>query len=303
MKKLRQATSVVLVIMMVISMFSITMFTSSAALDDNTYVLGDADRNEDVAVYDATFIQKSIARASGYEIDKATDLARFLSADVDKDDDIAIYDATWIQKYIARYQEAIAMGIGQTYTIQEPTTEPTTEPVPTGITVYLNVNGSDWPLSEGQSFFAHSWDGVTPATTSLMTQVDDGIYSFEIPEGNIGMLFGRLTSGEYPDEEWTNVDKQTDSLTVPVDENNMYYVSSQTWGPYAPIPTTTEETETSTPGELTDGFYLVGLLNGVEHWTEDTLTPDMKLAANEYAPGEYMLDWTFYDGDGIKVAK
>ena len=29
----------------------------------------------------------------------------------------------------------------------------------------------------------------------------------------------------------------------------------------------------------------------------------MKLAENEFAKGEYMLDWTFYDGDGIKVAK
>ena len=54
---------------------------------------------------------------------------------------------------------------------------------------------------------------------------------------------------------------------------------------------------------LADGYYLVGKLNGVTHMTVDTLTADMMLTENEFAKGEYTIEWTFYDGDAIKVAK
>ncbi|MBQ6626147.1 MAG: dockerin type I repeat-containing protein, partial [Ruminococcus sp.] len=57
-----------------------------------------------------------------------------------------------------------------------------------------------------------------------------------------------------------------------------------------------------TPEELVAGYYLVGMLNGVDCWSVDALTTDRLLKANPATAGEYMLDWTFVGGDEIKVA-
>lgn len=52
-----------------------------------------------------------------------------------------------------------------------------------------------------------------------------------------------------------------------------------------------------------DGYYLVGKLNGTDYWTVANLTSAMRLAPDAEVPGQYVLDWTFFNGDGIKVAK
>ncbi len=54
--------------------------------------------------------------------------------------------------------------------------------------------------------------------------------------------------------------------------------------------------------ELTEGYYMVGLFNGVDCWSADALTADRKLAVNPEADGEYILYWTFVGGDELKVA-
>ena len=58
-------------------------------------------------------------------------------------------------------------------------------------------------------------------------------------------------------------------------------------------PVTDEPTEepttapTDAPGELEDGYYLIGVINGVENWA--TVDAANKLEANPGAEGEYMV--------------
>ncbi len=54
-------------------------------------------------------------------------------------------------------------------------------------------------------------------------------------------------------------------------------------------------------GELTEGYYLVGTLNGKSLWDAASLTSDRKLYANPDVSGEYFLPWTFYGGDELKI--
>ncbi len=63
----------------------------------------------------------------------------------------------------------------------------------------------------------------------------------------------------------------------------------------------TEEASTVEPEEVTAGYYLVGDLNGESLWSADALTADRKFKENPAVDGEYMLDWTFYGGDELKV--
>ncbi len=67
-----------------------------------------------------------------------------------------------------------------------------------------------------------------------------------------------------------------------------------------PEETEPEETEPEIIAE--PGYYLVGTLNGADKWKVDADAADRMLKANEGAQGEYMLDYTFVEGDEIKVA-
>lgn len=80
-----------------------------------------------------------------------------------------------------------------------------------------------------------------------------------------------------------------------------------------PIQPTTPSQPTATPTDptvaptnpsddkVTEGYYLVGSLNGAKLWDAATLTADRKLKANPNVAGEYYLEWTFYAGDELKV--
>ena len=78
--------------------------------------------------------------------------------------------------------------------------------------------------------------------------------------------------------------------------------SDETTAPATAAPATTsdETTATAAPSTLTDGYYLIG--NMVD-WDVTKLTAAEKFAANEGAQGEYMLEYTFKDGDEIKAVK
>lgn len=49
------------------------------------------------------------------------------------------------------------------------------------------------------------------------------------------------------------------------------------------------------------GYYLVGTIGGENFWFVDADSADRMFTANEFAEGEYMLDYTFAEGDEIKV--
>ncbi len=72
--------------------------------------------------------------------------------------------------------------------------------------------------------------------------------------------------------------------------------------PTIPIVTkpTTEPTQAD-DGDTTEGYYMVGKLNGKSYWDATSLTNDRKLKVNYDTTGEYYLNWEFVDGDEIKV--
>ena len=70
-------------------------------------------------------------------------------------------------------------------------------------------------------------------------------------------------------------------------------------------PTTSDDTTATTAptssSDITDGYYIIGIIGGVENW--ETVDAANKLVANPGAEGEYMLDKTFKNNDAIKVVK
>ena len=74
---------------------------------------GDVDGDGDVTIFDASSIQKSLARYDGYPNYEDKTSPEFRVADVDSDGDITIFDASLIQKYLAKYDSAMSLGIGE----------------------------------------------------------------------------------------------------------------------------------------------------------------------------------------------
>ena len=66
---------------------------------------------------------------------------------------------------------------------------------------------------------------------------------------------------------------------------------------------TAVNTDAPTTSGLSSGYYLVGTLNGKDCWGVSSLSEDRKLSENPGNSGEYMLDYTFKNGDEIKVVK
>ncbi|MBQ6625894.1 MAG: hypothetical protein IIX27_01220 [Ruminococcus sp.] len=75
---------------------------------DDKYILGDANGDGEVAVIDATLVQRHVA--------KVTELVgtAFLAADADEDGDVAVADATFIQRHVAKFADD--NNIGKTIT-------------------------------------------------------------------------------------------------------------------------------------------------------------------------------------------
>ena len=94
----------------------------TASAQENVLLLGDADRNANVNVKDATLIQKFVASLENL------DDYQLLCADADLSGNVNVKDATLIQKYVAGIQ--VPTPVGEEISISNPAT-PTTVPVPT----------------------------------------------------------------------------------------------------------------------------------------------------------------------------
>ena len=95
----------------------------------------------------------------------------------------------------------------------------------------------------------------------------------------------------------------TETLSIDVD-----YVPGIV-NPPSVVPTTEstdEPTENSTDTpvipDVKAGYYLVGTLNDEDKWGADTLSSDRLLVENPANDGEYMLNYTFTEGDSVKIA-
>ena len=81
--------------------------------DPGTVLLGDADGNGHVDIFDASYIQKGLAGTSGYPAYNDPTAAAYIVANVNKDEVVDIFDASLIQKFIAGSDEAKGKGIGE----------------------------------------------------------------------------------------------------------------------------------------------------------------------------------------------
>ncbi len=65
----------------------------------------------------------------------------------------------------------------------------------------------------------------------------------------------------------------------------------------------TKENTEETTASISEGYYLVGTINGEDCWSVDTLTEDRLFTVNPNNSDEYMLDYTFVEGDKVKVVQ
>ena len=90
MKKHTKILSVILIIILTLSLFLMPVYAARAPIQ-----YGDI-RNDGIDITDATFVQRCVAQLQTY------DRYTFLICDVDADNELTVFDATLIQKYVAK---------------------------------------------------------------------------------------------------------------------------------------------------------------------------------------------------------
>lgn len=114
----------------------------------------------------------------------------------------------------------------------------------------------------------------------------------------------------YGDGSHTEADVEEVSVVVPFDAAketynfiNIHWAYAGWDGEWAIDGLNVKASELCDALTLENGYYLVGKLNGVDAWDLSDLDASKMLVANAGNPGEYMLDYTFAQGDEIKVVK
>ena len=324
MKQMKRILSFVLALTMLVSMFSVAVFSSSA--EETTYVLGDADMDGIVNIFDVTYIQRSLAKHEGYEIEEGT--IEFAAADADGDGIINIFDVTYIQRYLAKYDDGY--GIGETKTFGGGDVDPTTPTEDESVEGYYLVgklNGVeywdasqitpdrklkdadgdgiytlDWTFYMGDELKVVQYDGTSITRWYKDGTDPDGDKNYSIgSESKTGLC--TLSFDPTGSQGWSyiyfTVQQKAVDETVPETEPT----ENEATGDQPTIAETEPETEEPTTAPKADeGYYLVGQLNGVNNWFVDDTAVDRKLIDAD-GDGIYTLDWTFYDKDEIKVVK
>ncbi len=156
-----------------------------------TTLIGDANKDKDIKIGDATLVQMFIAHwANESELD-------LKASDANKDGDISIVDATHIQLYIARLEGSAYVGdvisnIDDTYT--EPEILPTT---PKGNTVYFK-NTLNWSGDIYCYYWSDSNKSMTVWPGKAMTLAETNatgqkIYSYDVPSNATYIIFSNGT--------------------------------------------------------------------------------------------------------------
>lgn len=97
---MKRICAIILVVLCLASVMSMSLSASAATM----WRRGDADGDDEVAITDATLIQRKLSGSS-------VEVFRTRAADVDNSGEIEITDATWIQRFLA--------GQANTYKINE----------------------------------------------------------------------------------------------------------------------------------------------------------------------------------------
>ncbi len=180
-----------------------------------TYMLGDANSDNKVDLYDLLLVQSHIV--------KVTTLTgkNLLGADVDGNGSIALADVLNMQKYLARM--SVPYEIGEmvestpTPTTPQPTTPQPTTPEPTTATPderIITVVNSSW-----SSVSAYYWaEGNTPLTwPGVAMEGSNGTFTVEVPDDVDHIIFSQ------------NGSNQTGDLTIPGTGSATYDMSSNSW--------------------------------------------------------------------------
>ncbi|MBR2714790.1 MAG: dockerin type I repeat-containing protein, partial [Ruminococcus sp.] len=361
MKQFKRIISFVIAMTMIMSMFSITIASTSAAT--KTYILGDANQDGKVDVMDATYIQRYSALMSGSDIEDGS--IQFAAADVNYDGKVSVMDATIIQRYVALY-DVTGYDVGKTFTFGTPDDDETTnteessedtqnsssetvessddtvessedtvesseetiessedEEVTEGYYLVGTLNGQslwsadtltadrklkenpdvageymlNWTFYGGDELKVAHFDG-----TGIDAWYNDGGDNYKIGETSNKVGPGTVYFNPNGNPEWSykylTVQPRSDESSEETVESSEETTDSS------------EETTDSSEGtvesseeddEVTAGYYLVGTLNGESLWNNAPLTNDRKFKENPAVKGEYLLDWTFYGGDELKV--
>ena len=272
-----------------------------------TYILGDANSDNDVQVDDATKILRYVV-----DLETLTDV-QTLAADVDGDGFVTVIDATIIQRYMAEMPVKYDVGKEKTTSKPQPTTpyvqpttpyvepttpyvEPTSSPDPVGS--FLLTDNFGWG-----SAYVYAWDadgnelnGPWPGAAQAETIVNDlGQTQFRcyVPEGAIGVI---LSNGNGAQTEDITDFTTYDGYWMDGSQNELGHYKVTGWN-YDPDPDPDPQPTTAPQPSGDDGIYLVGTFNS---WTP---SEDYKFTENSAAPGEYMLSTTLSEGDGVKVVK
>ncbi|MBR2715394.1 MAG: starch-binding protein [Ruminococcus sp.] len=141
---------------------------------------------------------------------------------------------------------------------------------------------------EGLTFSSSVGGNATLKTTVA----GEYVFSFGLDNSQLSVT--------YPEPEETEPEATEPEATEP-EATEPEATEPEATEPEETEPEATEPEETEPVVVAEAGYYLVGTLNGQDCWTVDENSADRMLVANEGAQGEYMLDYTFVEGDEIKV--
>ena len=171
MKQFKRIISFVIAMTMIMSMFSITIASTSAAT--KTYILGDANQDGKVDVMDATYIQRYSALMSGSDIEDGS--IQFAAADVNYDGKVSVMDATIIQRYVALY-DVTGYDVGKTFTFGTPDDDETT-----------NTEESSEDTQNSSSETVESSDDTVESSEDTVESSEETIESSEDEEVTEGL--------------------------------------------------------------------------------------------------------------------
>lgn len=204
----------------------------------------------------------------------------------------------------------------------EPTVAPTFEPL-SGETITVTVGVIEY-ISETPT--VHYWNnnGLTGdavlTSTGLTASYSVGdaywsnaeqkfnIYTAQIPvEATSMKTYTSSTNSNWSEEE---VSCDSENITLVFEWSNIYHNVTAEYETETPTeeptvePTEQETIEPTVPPtdvNIPAGYYMVGTLSGENYWFVDESADNRKLDVTDSVSSLYTLNWTFAEGDEIKV--
>ncbi len=307
---MKKLVSILLAVMLVISMFmlSIPSVSATQTKSSDTCILGDADTDGRITIKDSTTIQL-------YLVDSITlDKKQMYIADCDGSEGVTIKDATITQMYITESDTTYptnkdGYSIGDIFVYEEPTeptttptTQPTTQPPKTTKTITVGVISYVYneTSSDTSSYMIHYWNNsgfaADAVCKSLGTTESRSVgseywsnsaqtfrmYSVEIPLDATGFKF-HIKDRWFGDDGNTSTDNAVYVFNYSGDK--ALYTTVNSTEPTQPSSTQPIETSPTTPAKLGLSYTFSGSNSATAGYAEGTIS----LTADK--SGTYYLYW------------